>query len=95
MVKFIFSIVLITTINLNLKAQTDSLAMFHEPMNLAGNARNDTYKNTLNFNLFQIVRGSALLSYERMVGKYGLALTAGIGICVTFFLGIRINICRR
>ena len=87
MVKFIISIILITTINLNLKAQTDSLTMFHESMNLAGNARNDTYKNTLNFNLFQIVRGSALLSYERMVGKYGLALTAGIGICKFDALG--------
>jgi hypothetical protein len=86
-VKFIFSIFLIATINLNLRAQTDSLTMFHEPMNLAGKARKDAYKNTVNFNLFQIVRGSALLSYERMVGNYGLSLTAGIGICKFDALG--------
>ncbi len=87
MVKFLLSIILITTINLNLKAQTDSLSMFHQPMSIAGNARTDTYKNSVHFNLFQIIRGSALLSYERLIGKYGLALTAGIGICKFDALG--------
>ncbi len=85
--KFLLIIVLITTINLNSKAQTDSLSMFHEPVSIGGKAGEGSYKNTVNFNLLQIVRGSALLNYERLIGKYGLAITAGIGICKFDALG--------
>jgi hypothetical protein len=86
-VKLLFSILLIFIFNFNSLAQSDSLAIFHQPIH--GNAKDKTshYNNALSFNLFQITRGSALLSYERLLGNTGFTASAGLGICKFDALG--------
>jgi hypothetical protein len=79
--KLLLSILFLWILNFNVVAQSDSLELFRQPVNGKEQGKLGSFKNALNFNLFQILRGSALLSYECLIGKTGLAATAGIGIC--------------
>jgi hypothetical protein len=62
------------------KAQSDTLSLFRTPSLNNKSIKTITYKNAINFNLMQIIRGGALLSYERSLANSGFALTAGVGI---------------
>jgi hypothetical protein len=86
-VKFYITIVFILIFNFAIKAQSDSLSVFHEQLNIEALSKIGTYKNALSYNLFQIVRGSALISYERVLTKGGLSVIAGLGICTYDALG--------
>lgn len=79
--KFYITIVFILIFNLVSQAQSDSLSIFHEQQNISSQAKIGTYKNALSYNLFQIFRGSGLISYERVLTKGGLSAIAGLGIC--------------
>lgn len=79
--KFLITIFFVFILKSNSLAQSDSLAMFHQPSLATEQSKVGIYKNAVNFNLLQIIRGSALLSYERLIGKSGFAATAGVGIC--------------
>lgn len=79
--KFYITIVFILIFNFTVQAQTDSLSVFHEQINIEALSKIGIYKNALSYNLFQIVRGSGLISYERVLTKGGLSVIAGLGIC--------------
>lgn len=85
--KVFFAFVLVLFIQLKTFAQTDSLSIFHQSPNNASLSKDGVYKNAVNFNILQILRGSALISYERLLGTSGFALTAGAGICKFDALG--------
>ena len=61
-------------------AQEDSLSVFRNSSSSAIKSKEGNYKNALSFNLLQILRGGALISYERSIGSSGFAITTGIGI---------------
>lgn len=85
--KLFTTLVLLLIFNLVSQAQSDSLSIFHEQQNISSQAKIGTYKNALSYNLFQIFRGSGLISYERVITNGGLSLIAGLGICTYDALG--------
>lgn len=78
--KYRISLIFFLSLIVQLQAQNDTLSVFRSPVKNNANSKAGTYKNALNFNLFQIIRGGALLSYERALASSGLAITAGVGI---------------
>jgi hypothetical protein len=68
-------------------AQQDTMGVFHQA--IASKSRNNGsfHKNALSTNLIQIVRGGALINYERIIGNSGLAINIGTGISKFDVLG--------
>lgn len=85
--RFLITIFFIFILNFCASAQSDSLSLFHQSVKGKEQAKTGNYKNAISFNILQIIRGGALLSYERAIGNTGLAATAGIGICKFDALG--------